>query len=32
MKKTYGSTKRAKQVFSAMKNSGKLKGVDLKHK
>lgn len=28
MKKTYGSTKKAKNVMYAMKNSGKLKGID----
>ena len=28
MKKTYGSDKKAKQVFYASKNSGKLSGVE----
>ena len=28
MSKTYGSKKKAKQVFYASKNAGKLKGVD----
>lgn len=28
MEKTYGSKKKAKQVFYASKNKGKLKGVD----
>ena len=28
MTKTYGSKKKAKQVFYASKNAGKLKGVD----
>jgi hypothetical protein len=30
MRKTYGSTKRAKEVFYASRNSGKIKGVDKK--
>lgn len=32
MKKTYGSAEKAKQVFYAMINEGKLKGVEHKKK
>jgi len=32
MKKTYGNTKKAKSVFYASRNSGKIKGVDKKKK